>query len=66
MNGDPELLFQIFRVKTLKIITENIMNFYQLVFLEKKLFRKYSEKKSDFGVITLQYLPFLVRAINNF
>ena len=30
--------------------------------LEKRLFRKYFAEKSGFGVITLQYLSYLVRA----
>ena len=34
------------------------MNFYQSVFIEKKLCGKYSKKKAGLGVITLQYLPF--------
>ena len=41
----------------------NIMNFYQSVSPEKKKnFQKYSGK-AGFWVITLQYLPFLVRAV---
>ena len=39
------------------------MNFYQSVF-PGKLFRKYSQEKSGFGVIILQYLPFLARAMS--
>ena len=41
------------------------MNFYQAVFPEKKLFRKYSQEteKAGFIVLTLLYLSFLVRAV---
>ena len=39
------------------------MNFYQSVF-PGKLFRKYSQEKSGFGVIILQYLPFLASAMS--
>ena len=40
--------------------TENIMNFYQLLF-PKKIFLK----KVGFGVIALQYLPILARAVSH-
>ena len=59
MNGDPTLLFHIFKAIYLKIFSENTMNFYQSVYPEKTL--KIFTKKSGW-VKTLQYLPFLDRA----
>ena len=44
MNGDPQLLLHVFKVKYLKVFTENIINIYQSVFPEKNFFSKYSQK----------------------
>ena len=41
------------------------MNFYQSVFPETKFFKNI-RKKAGFRVVTLQYLPFLVRAMPAF
>ena len=41
MNGDPKLLFHIFKVI---LFTENIMNFYQSVLLEKSFFENNCKK----------------------
>ena len=38
------------------------MNFYQSVFLQKNFFKNIHEKLG-FGVFTLYYLPFLIRAM---
>ena len=53
MNGDPQILFHILKVKYLKIMANNIMNFSKAVFPEKNFFRKYSQKSWVFGVLTL-------------
>ena len=60
MHGDPELLFRIFKEKHL--FTENIMNFYQLVFLEKNFLENIHKKGRFWGNYPL-LLPFLVRAM---
>ena len=39
------------------------MNFYQSVFLEKNILENIRKKKSGLGVITLEYLPFLIKAM---
>ena len=42
MNGDPQLLFHIFKIKYLRLCAKNIINFYPAVFPEKtwKIFTK--------------------------
>ena len=54
MNGDPKLLFQIVKVKK-RLFTENIMNFYQSVLLEKNFLENISKKVGFWGNYPLTF-----------
>ena len=49
MNGDPKLLFHIFKINVLRLIIENIVNFYQSVFPEKKFSENICRKGGFWG-----------------
>ena len=59
MNGDPPTIISYFESYIFRDYL--LMNFYQSVFPEK-MFSKTFAKKAGSGVITFQYLLFLVRA----
>ena len=56
INGDPKLLFHIFKVKYLKIIYLNFINFYQSVLLEKNFLEKISKKVGFWGNYPLIFI----------